>query len=120
MPPKFTPVAPDKLIPVIVISAPGPADEGEKLLMDGAGAKKVNPALTAESVAVRTLTKPVAPLPTMALIRVPVESVIFEKEVAATPPNRTCEAFTRLFPLMTTVCPVVALVGEKEVMVVAG
>jgi hypothetical protein len=56
----------------------------------------------------------------MALIRVPVESVIFEKEVAATPPNRTCEAFTRLFPLMTTVCPVVALVGEKEVMVVAG
>jgi hypothetical protein len=80
----------------------------------------VNPERTAESVAVLTLTKPEAPLPTTALIRVPVESVIFEKDVAATPPNRTCVAFTRLFPLITTVWPVVALVGEKEVMVVAG
>lgn len=78
----------------------------------------MKPARTAESVAVRTLTNPLAPLPTTAFILVPVVSENFVKEVAATPPNRTCVTFARLLPLMITVWPVVALVGEKEVMVV--
>jgi hypothetical protein len=58
-------------------------------------------------------------LPTTGFILVPIESGNFINDIAATPPNLTCETFAKLFPMITTVCPVAALVGEEELMVVS-
>ena len=66
-PPKLTPVAPVKLLPLIVITAPAAPAVGEKELMTGVGIN-VKPDWLAVQPAVVTLTVPFAPLPTIAVI----------------------------------------------------
>jgi hypothetical protein len=64
-----------------------------------------------------TIIFPEAPVPTMALILV---SPITVKEEAAVPPKLTEVAPERCDPLIATVVPVPALVGEKDVICGAG
>ena len=75
---------------------------------------KTNPLRVAVPPGVLTDTLPLAPLETMALMEVALLTV---NEVAATPPNWTELAPVRLVPLITTVFPLVALVGLKLLMV---
>ncbi len=44
VPPKLTPTAPVKFVPVITIVPPAPVDVGAKDVMVGGGARKKNPA----------------------------------------------------------------------------
>jgi hypothetical protein len=64
-PPKFTEVAVEKLLPVMVTLVPDPAEVGVKEVMVGAGTK-VNPAKPAVPPLVVTETTPVAPPATTA------------------------------------------------------
>ena len=64
-----------------------------------------------------TLTLPVAPLLTVALI---VVALVTLKEAAATPPKVTAVAPVKLFPVMITTVLAHPLPGEKELMVGAG
>ena len=61
-----------------------------------------------------TLTLPVVPLATTAVILVALTTVF---DVAAVPPKLTAVAPVKLVPVMVTVVPLLADVGVKEVMV---
>ena len=94
VPPKLTAVTPVKLVPVMVTVVPDPADVGVKEVMVG-GTLNVNPARVAVPPPVVTLTLPVAPLPTTAVIRVALDTV---KDDAAVPPKLTAVAPVKLVP----------------------
>ena len=64
-----------------------------------------------------TLTLPVVPLATTAVILVELTTVF---DVAAVPPKLTAVAPEKLVPVMVTDVPLPAEVGVKEVMVGAG
>jgi hypothetical protein len=83
----------------------------------GAAAVNVNPALLALPFAVVTLTLPVVPAATTAVILVALTTV---NEVAAVPPKLTAVAPVKLVPVIVTVCPVPAEVGLKDVIVGGG
>jgi hypothetical protein len=110
-PPKLTAVAPVRSIPLIVIDAPLPAEAGENEAIAGGGAKE-KPDSASVSCGVVSVTSPDAPAPTTAVIVVELKIV---KEAAATPPKRTPVTPPKLVPVMVTVCPAAAVVGEKEV-----
>jgi hypothetical protein len=61
---------------------------------------KVNPVLVPTPLAVVTLTLPVAPAPTTAVIEVALTTL---NEVAAVPPKLTADAPVKLVPVMVTV-----------------
>jgi hypothetical protein len=77
----------------------------------------VNPALLAMPFDVVTLTAPVAPAPTTAVILVALTTV---NEVAAVPPKLTAVAAVKLVPVMVMACPVLPDVGLKDVIVGGG
>ena len=85
-PPKLTALAPVKLLPEITTLVPGVAVAGVKPVMTGAAGMKVKPTRFAVPPGVRTLTLPVAPPPTYAVM---VESFTTTKRPAARPPKLT-------------------------------
>jgi hypothetical protein len=80
-------------------------------------AVKVNPPRVAVPPGVVTLTLPVVPLATTAVMVVASTTVY---EVAAEPPKLTVVAPVKLVPVMVTVAPVAADVGVNEVILGAG
>ena len=94
-------------------------DVGVKEVIAGAGVADINenPTLLAMPFDVVTLTLPVAPAPTTAVILVALTTV---NEVAAVPPKLTAVAPVKLVPDIVTVCPVPAEVGLNEVIVGGG
>ena len=64
-----------------------------------------------------TLTLPVAPVPTTAVMLVALTTV---NEVAAVPPKLTAVAPVKFVPVIVTVCPVPAEVGLNDVIVGGG
>ena len=77
----------------------------------------VNPALLTMPFAVVTLTLPVAPAPTTAVILVALTTV---NEVAAVPPKLTAVVPVKFVPVIVTVCPVPAEVGLNDAIVGGG
>jgi hypothetical protein len=116
VPPKLTALAPVKLVPVMLMVVPDPALVGENEEMLGAGIK-VNPPCISVPPGVVTETFPEVPPATTAVILVEETTL---KEEAAVPPKLTAVAPVKLVPVMVTVVPVPALVGENEVMLGAG
>ena len=94
-------------------------DVGVNDVIVGAGAAtvNVNPVLLAMPFDVVTLTLPVVPAPTIAVILVALTTV---KELAAVPPKLTAVAPVKFVPVIVTVCPVPAEVGLKDVIVGGG
>jgi hypothetical protein len=111
VPPKFTPVAPVKLVPVMVTVAPTAAVVGVNDVIVGAAEK---PAKVAVPPGVVTETLPVEPLPTTAVMLVELTTV---KEVAAVPPKLTAVAPVKLVPVIVIVAPEAPDVGVNEEMV---
>jgi hypothetical protein len=111
MPPKVTIEAPVKLVPVIVTVCPVQAVAGVKLVTVG-GTARIKPANAAVPTGVVTLTLPLVPDATTAVI---VVGFTYEKEVAAVPPNVTAVTPVKLVPVMVTVAPDNTAVGENEV-----
>ena len=68
VPPKLTEEAPVKLAPLIVTVVPVLAVDGANELILGTDITKTNPAIVAMPPGVVTLTVPLAPLPTTAII----------------------------------------------------
>ena len=116
VPPKLRAVAPIKLVPVRVTVAPVAALVGVKEVMTGAG-MNVKPARTTVPPGVVTLTFPLVPAATTAVMLV-AETTL--KEVAAVPPKLTAVVPVKLVPVNVTVLPVAALVGVNEVIIGAG
>jgi hypothetical protein len=117
VPPKLTALAFVKLVPVIVTDAPAAAVTGVKEVIVGAVAEYVNPASVAVPLAVVTLTEPVVPAPTTAVICVADTTL---KLVAAVLPKLTAPAPVRLVPVIVTDAPAPAVAGVKDVIVGAG
>ena len=114
VPPKLTADALAKFAPVIVTVVPVPADEGLNEVMAGALAEKVNPARVPMPTAVVTVTLPLVPAATTAVM---VSGLTTVNDVADVPPNFTDEELQKPVPVMVTVCPVAAVVGVNEVIV---
>ena len=114
VPPKLTADALAKFAPVIVTVVPVPADEGLNEVMAGALAEKVNPARVPMPAAVVTVTLPLVPAATTAVM---VSGLTTVNDVADVPPNFTDEELQKPVPVMVTVCPVAAVVGVNEVIV---
>ena len=112
VPPKLTAVAPVKFVPVRVTVNPLPELVGVNELMTGAGIK-VNPLLVAVPPGVVTLTFPVVPAATMAVIVVAFTTL---NEVASVPPKLTAVASVKFVPVMVTVVPTPPEVGLNDVM----
>ena len=94
-------------------------DVGVNDVIAGAGVAviNVNPALLAMPFAVVTLTLPVAPAPTTAVILVALTTV---NEVAEVPPKLTAVAPVKFVPVIVTVCPVPAEIGLNDAIVGGG
>ncbi len=116
VPPKLTVVAPVRLVPVMVTVAPVPADAGVKEVMVGKP-KNANPARVAVPPGVVTLTLPVAPFATTAVMLVALPTL---NDEAAVSPKLMAVAPVKLVPVMVTVSPPTADVGVKEAMAGAG
>jgi hypothetical protein len=89
----------------------------EVIVGAGVAVINVNPVLLAFPLAVVTLTDPVVPEPTTAVMLVALTTV---KEVAGVPPKLTAVAPVKFVPVIVTVCPVPADVGLNAVMVGGG
>ena len=102
VPPKLTAVAPVKFVPVILTTCPVLPDVGVNDVIAGAGVAdvNVNPVLLAMPLDVVTLTLPVAPVPTTAVMLVALTTV---NEVAAVPPKLTADAPVKFVPVKVTV-----------------
>jgi hypothetical protein len=111
VPPKLTAVIPEKLLPLMVMVSPMVPDKGEKpLTTDAGGGIKIKPARLPVPLGDVTETNPEPPFPTTAVIVVAFTTV---KELAGMPPKLTEVVPVKIFPLMVTVLPLVALAGEK-------
>lgn len=108
-PPKLTLRVLAKFVPVISTVAPAPAVLGVRLVTVGAGIK-LKPIRDPVPVCDVTLTLPLAPAPTTAVICVGDTTV---KRVASMFPKRTAVTSTKFAPLMVTVTSAPALVGVK-------
>ena len=75
------------------------------------------PLLVAVPPGVVTVSVPVAPLPTVAVMQV---SLLTVKEAAAMPPKATAVTPVKFVPVIVTTVPVPPLLGVNEVMVGAG
>ncbi len=114
MSPKLTEEVPVKFLPLMVIDVPVVPSVGLKEAIDGSRFLKLNPGKVAEPLAVVTLTLPLAPLPTIALI---LEALVTTNDAAGVSPKLTEEVPVKLVPLMVIDVPVVPSVGLKVVMV---
>jgi len=115
-PPKLTAVDPEKFVPVKVMDVPTPPLVGVNDVIVGVGIN-VNPANVAVPPGVVTLTLPVAPIPTTAVILVAELTV---NEFAATPPKLTAVAPLKFVPVIVIELAVPPLVGVNEVIVGIG
>jgi hypothetical protein len=116
-PPKFTAVAPVKLVPTIVTDVPVAPLAGVKEVIVGGGIN-VKPAIDAIPPGVATLTLPDAPVPTTAVMLVDELTV---NDDATTPPKfTTVTPAKKLVPVIVTAVPVPPLAGVKEVNVGGG
>ena len=107
-----------KLSPVIVTDVPISPDEGKNEVMTGGGGEvKLKPVNAPVPPAVVTLTSPVEPPPTTAVIVLGETTV---NEVADVPPKLTDVAPLRFVPIIVTVVPLPVVVGVKEVIVGVG
>ena len=113
VPPKLTALALVKPVPIITTELPVPVVAGVNEEMVGT-AEYVNPASVAVPPGVVTLTEPVVPVPTIAVICVAELTVKF---VAAVPPKLTALAVVKPVPVIVTELPVPAVVGVNEVIV---
>lgn len=116
-PPKVTAVAPLRFVPVIVTVAPTAALVGENVAIVGAATKVNGPTELTVPPGVVTLTRPVAPAATLAVIWVNDTTVT---PVAGTPPKVTVAGAVKPVPVIVIVMPVPALVGVKLVIVGTG
>ena len=107
-PPMLTPVTLKASPTERVICEPLPALVGVKEVMVG-GAGKIKIKCATVPLGVVTLTLPVPPVPTTALIR---ESETTVKEATGVPPKETAVAPVKPAPVMETVIPVTAVSGE--------
>jgi hypothetical protein len=112
-PPKLTLVTFTKLVPSIVTEPPCAALVGLKTTTVG-GNKKLKPAIEAPPAGDLTVTAPVEPLATTAVIVVDETTV---NEAAADAPNNTSVVPNKFVPVMVTVAPVPAAVGLMDEMV---
>ena len=96
---------------MIITVIPGPALLGDTLVIIGPVAK-LKPVRVPVPPGPVTCRFPVEPVPTTAVIKL---SVMTVKPVAATPPKVTPVAPVKFEPLIKTVAPCAALVGEKLV-----
>lgn len=110
--PNFTVVAPEKSVPVITTVPPAPALVGAKLVTTGAAGMNVKPASVPVPPGVVTLTLPVVPLETIAVICV---SEFTTNDAAVLLPNFTLLAPVKFRPVITTASPGLALVGVNAV-----
>jgi hypothetical protein len=104
--PKLTKVAPVRLVPEIVTVVPVDADAGVKDVMVGAAGIYVNPTFVPVPPDVVTLTDPVAPFATMAVIS---DGPNIVKEDAGTPPKLTEDVPAKLVPEIVIKVPVAPL-----------
>ena len=112
-PPKLTAVAPVKLVPVMTMVESVPAVVGLNEVMVG-GVTKVNPPVLPVPFLSAVMTIfPDDPEPTTALMVVADWSI---NDFAGVPPKLTAVTNEKPVPVMTTVSPVVAVVGINEVM----
>ena len=102
-----------KLVPVIVTRVPTEPVEGLKEVMF-IGDRYVKPGKVAAIPAVVTLTLPLAPLPTTAVMDVALTTL---KDKASIPPKLTEVVPVKLVPVIFTVVPVFAVVGVNDVRV---
>jgi hypothetical protein len=114
VPPKFTALALVKPVPVITTELPVPVVVGVNDVIVGTVAEYVNPASVPVPPGVVTLTAPVVPVPTTAVICVAELTV---KLVAAVPPKLTALALVKPVPVIVTEVPVPPVVGVNEVIV---
>jgi hypothetical protein len=115
VPPKLTAVVPVKFVPVMITVSALLELVGVKDVMVGVLAeRRIKPVLVAIPKGVVTLSVPVLPDPTTAVIVVLFTTT---KEIAAVPPKLTAVAPVKLVPVIVTVAPAAAEVGVKEVMV---
>src|SRR6185437_46628 len=115
-PPKVTEVAPVKFVPVIVMVVPAVAEAGEKEVMTGPGIN-VNPPFSAKLNCEYTLTLPVAPAPTTAVMVVDDTTLT---DAAPTPPKLTPETSSKFAPVMVTTSPALAVAGVKLFTMICG
>ncbi len=100
VPPKLTAVAPVKLVPVIVTTAPEAADEGVNELMVGVG---TNVKLLEELAVPPTVVTDIIPLVPLATTAVMLVALTTVKDAAAVPPKLTALASVKLVPVIVTV-----------------
>jgi len=101
-----------KAVPLIVTDAPTAADDGERLVISGAGRTLNDTPLLYTPLANTTTFPVVAPLGTVTLIEVAAQLVID----AATPLNVTVPFVeVKLVPVIVTAAPTAAEVGDKLV-----
>ena len=117
VPPKLTAVAPVKLYPVIVTVPPCPAEVGVNEVIVGTGTYVNVPAEVPVPPGVVTLTLPLFPLSTTAVMDVALTTL---NEAAAVPPKLTSVASARFVPVIVTVSQLAADVGVKEPITGAG
>ena len=116
VPPKLTAVAPEKLVPIIVIAEPLTPLVGVNDEIVGVGIN-VKPASVAIPPGVVTDTLPDVPVVTTAVIVVGETTV---NNVAAVPPKPTAVAPEKLVPVIVTVEPLAPLAGVNDEIVGAG
>jgi hypothetical protein len=114
VPPSVIAEVPVRLVPVMVIIDPAPAEVGVKFVIVGGGAIKLNPSKVAVPPRVTKLSDPEAPDPTIALIEVEETTV---NDATVVPPNVIAEVPVKLVPEIFIKAPVVAIVGLKFVIV---
>jgi len=113
-PPKLTAVAPDRFVPIIEIIVPGEPLVGVKLVTVGGGTKVKPPSVEVPPGVVTETLPLAAPAATTAVICV---AEITVKLLAATPPKLTAVAPVKPAPVMVTVSPGPAPVGENDVII---
>ena len=100
-----------KLVPLIVMVAPTGPERGEKEVIVGTN-PKVNPERAPVPKLLVTVTSPVAPLPTTAVILV---EELITNEAAGVPPKLTAVMSLKFPPSMVTVVPFMPVVGVNDV-----
>ncbi len=114
VPPKLTPFADKKFVPVIVTRVPSPALVGKnEETVAPPGPKKVNPAKVAVAPDLATDTWPEAPNPSTAVMVVSFTTV---KDAAGTLPNETSVTPVNFVPFIVSVVPIEPVVGKNEFM----
>ena len=111
--PKLIADAPVNFVPLIITVAPVLAAVGENEEIEGGG-KNTKPVFVEDPPPVVTLTFPLVPVPTIAVIEVALTTV---NDVAAVPPKLTDVTLVKFIPEMVMTVPLFAVVGVHEVII---